>query len=385
LEADVIRSGGQSDLQTRRKPRARRSALISAAVVAAFTLAIGGPSSAASQRPQVHGVSPRFASAAGGTMVTITGKNLAGTTAVMFGSTPAASFTVNSAKSITAVSPPDNAGSAPVTVTTPEGTSRAKLFDIVPAVTGVSPDVGPTAGGTIVTVTGAGFVSGVTSFRFGRAQATGVTCTSTTTCEAVTPAHAVGPIAVTVAGVKRKQAIGTNFTYEQPPIVTGVNPNEGPVAGGTSVIITGENFSGATAVKFGAAQATSFTVESATSITAVSPMRSAGTVDVTVENGIFSTKSPADQFTYVRRPSVTAVSPNIGPEGGGTSVEIVGEDLAGATAVKFGSTNATSFKVNSAESISAVSPAGSGVVDVTVTTVGGTSRTGLEDQFSYVP
>jgi hypothetical protein len=53
--------------------------------------------------------------------------------------------------------------------------------------------------------------------------------------------------------------------------------------------------------------------------------------------------------------------------------------------VKFGSTDAASYTVNSANSITAKAPAGSGTVDVTVTTVGGTSAAGSADQFAFVP
>src|ERR1019366_5489098 len=66
------------------------------------------------------------------------------------------------------------------------------------------------------------------------------------------------------------------------PVVTGVSPTSGPTAGGTSVTVTGTNFTGATAVKFGTTSATTFTVNSATSITATAPAGAAGTVDVTV-------------------------------------------------------------------------------------------------------
>jgi hypothetical protein len=55
------------------------------------------------------------------------------------------------------------------------------------------------------------------------------------------------------------------------PFITGLNPNSGPATGGTSVIITGRHFTGATAVMFGANPATSFTVDSDTQITAISP------------------------------------------------------------------------------------------------------------------
>ena len=154
--------------------------------------------------------------------------------------------------------------------------------------------------------------------------------------------------------------------------------------GGTSVTITGTGFTGATAVKFGANNATGFTVNSATSITATSPA-GAGTVDVTVTTaGGTSAASAADQFTYVAAPTVTSISPTSGLPAGGASVTIAGTNFTGATAVKFGATNATGFTVNSATSITATSPAGTGTVDITVTIVGGTSPNSASDQFTFI-
>ena len=63
---------------------------------------------------------------------------------------------------------------------------------------------------------------------------------------------------------------------------------------------------------------------------------------------------------------------------------ITGTGFTGATAVDFGTTPATSFTVVSDTSITADSPAGTGTVDVTVTTPGGTSATSPADQFTYV-
>lgn len=81
--------------------------------------------------------------------------------------------------------------------------------------------------------------------------------------------------------------------------MTGVIPNAGPTGGGTSVTITGTGLINASAVKFGTTKATSFTVNSATSITAISPARSAGTVDVTVTTARgTSASSQADRFTF---------------------------------------------------------------------------------------
>jgi Bacterial Ig-like domain (group 3)/IPT/TIG domain/Dockerin type I domain len=175
-------------------------------------------------------------------------------------------------------------------------------------------------------------------------------------------------------------------TYTAPPTVAGLNPTSGPASGGTSVVVTGTGFTGATAVSFGGAAATSFMVNSDMQITATDPAGS-GVVDVTVTIPIGGTSatSSADKFTYVAAPTVTGLSPTSGPATGGTSVVITGTGFTGATAVSFGGTAATSFMVNSSTQITAIDPAGSGVVDVTVTIpVGGTSATSSNDQFTYI-
>lgn len=80
---------------------------------------------------------------------------------------------------------------------------------------------------------------------------------------------------------------------------------------------------------------------------------------------------------------VTGVSPNSGPASGGTSVTITGAHLDGATTVRFGSADATSFAIGSPTSITARSPAGAGIVDVTVATPGGASPAVAGDRFTY--
>ncbi|MES4892199.1 IPT/TIG domain-containing protein [Streptomyces sp. NPDC096012] len=65
-----------------------------------------------------------------------------------------------------------------------------------------------------------------------------------------------------------------------PPVVSSVSPAQGPVSGGTTVVITGTGLTGATAVRFGSANAASYTVNSADQITAVTPAGSTGPVPV---------------------------------------------------------------------------------------------------------
>ncbi len=75
--------------------------------------------------PLVTGLRTRSGPSSGGTSVEIVGRGFTGATAVTFGGTPAASFTVNSDGSITAVSPAKPSGVGPIRVTTPGGTSPA--------------------------------------------------------------------------------------------------------------------------------------------------------------------------------------------------------------------------------------------------------------------
>ena len=83
-------------------------------------------------------------------------------------------------------------------------------------------------------------------------------------------------------------------------------------------------------------------------------------------------------------PAITSINPTRGPSGGGTTVTINGCNFTGATSVTFGGVQAKSFSVNAGgTSISAVSPAGRGTVNVVVTGPGGHSGTSIATQFSY--
>jgi len=176
-----------------------------------------------------------------------------------------------------------------------------------------------------------------------------------------------------------------DFQSMPAPTVMGINPGGGVTAGGTSVVITGTGFTGATAVNFGSLKAL-FTINSDTRITATSPAQCAGAVDVTVSSaGGTSGMSNADLFTYTPPlPVVGSVNPNSGTFKGGAQVNIVGSGFTCATAVKFGNIAAPSFTVNSDTQITALSPAEpAGTIDVTVTTAGGTSATSAADKFTY--
>ncbi len=198
-----------------------------------------------------------------------------------------------------------------------------------PAITGISPASGTTAGGTTVTITGTG-LSGATSVSFG--------------------------------------SVAAKVLADSATRITGTGPAEA-----TSVS------SGSVAAKI--------TADSATRITVISPPGK-GTVHITVTTpagvvtavGTFTYVSPSSRSS---RPAISGVSPASGSTAGGTRVTISGTGLSGATGVSFGGA-AAKISADSATQITVTSPPGARTVDITVTTPGGTSAATTADRFTYV-
>lgn len=196
---------------------------------------------------------------------------------------------------------------------------------------------------------------------------------------------------VQVSGLQKAASVSAGgfhvLAFGEPvPVVTGVTPKLGSVAGGTSVEISGAGFTGATTVRFGAVEATGFAINAANSITATAPPGSAGTVDVTVTTPS-GTSAPraADRYSYQRVPTVTGLNPKSGPVAGGTSVLVKGTEFAGVSAVTFGGV-AASFTVKSPTEITAVAPPGAaGTAHVAVTNTAGQSLPTSKDLFRYTP
>ncbi len=258
--------------------------------------------------PAVMGLNPTQGPVGGGNQVVITGANFIGVTAVSFGLNPAVSFTVNSPTQITAVAPAHAAGAVNVQVVAAGGTSANTAADDYLYVSGLAiislqPAHGPVTGGNQVVINGDGFV-GVTEVRFGSVVVPAANYTVDSagkiTVKSVPAGTGTVRVQVTTSAGTTPDSTGAQYTYAAVPTITGLSPNQGPLAGGNEVVITGTNFIGVTAVTFGLNPAVSFTPNSPTQITAVAPAHAAGTVNVqVVAAGGTSADTAADDYRYI--------------------------------------------------------------------------------------
>ncbi len=149
--------------------------------------------------PTVTTVSPGSGPGAGGTKVTIRGADLAGASSVLFGSTPATSYSINGAgTTMTALAPAHIAGVVTLAVTTPGGTANATFVFLGPTISATSPTNGSTAGGTKVTITGTD-LNGTTSVEFGTAEAASFTVNAAgSKITAYSPPEGGGVVSLTV-------------------------------------------------------------------------------------------------------------------------------------------------------------------------------------------
>jgi len=333
--------------------------------------------------PTITSISPLSGSTAGGTVVTITGINFTGATAVTFDGVLGTGLTINSSTLITVTTPAGSVGVKDVVVTTPLGSVTATgmfYYAAYPAVAGLSPASGSTAGGTVVTITGTNF-TGATAVRFGGVLGTGLTINSSTTITVTTPTGTAGLRDVVVTTPVASATSINGFTYLAPPTITSLSPSSGSVAGGTLVVINGTNFASPAVVTFDGIVCPVNSLFS-TTITVTTPAHTAGTKDVVVTTPLGSATAIGG-FTYWAPPTITSLSPSSGSAAGGTVVTITGTNFTGATAVTIGGANAMGLTVNSPTSITVTTPAGTaGVKNVIVTTPGGLA--GITSAYTYV-
>ncbi|HLX61050.1 MAG TPA: C25 family cysteine peptidase [Planctomycetota bacterium] len=273
----------------------------------------------------LQSVSPISGDPAGGSPVSLVGTNFLPGASVTFNGVAATGVQVNSTSVIQCVSPAGTVGSTvDVKVTNANGTTATLtgaftyLANPAPGVSSVSPNTGPSSGGTPITITGVSFrtgasvqiggQNGMTSVNIPAANVTVVNATTITcTIPAAAPAGSAGFTMVQVTNSDNTTGgLPGAFEYTvAAPTITSLSPNNAPWNATTSITINGTGFApnigAAGSVKFGTLFATNVQWVSATQITAnvlPAPANISPTVDVTVTNPDGGTVTGTGMFSY---------------------------------------------------------------------------------------
>lgn len=299
--------------------------------------------------PVIDSLDPPNGPVTGATEVRIVGSHLANATGVSFGDIPAVFRYVDG--SLVATSPAHELGPVEVRVTTAQGRSGPSLFTYLslppPVIGAISPIDGPATGGTAVSITGE-HLDGASGVSFGGVPASYSYVGGTLV--ATTPAHDAGAVTLTVTVPDRGTSASSSQSFTFLPVISGLFPVQGDVAGGLAVKIGGAGLAGTTEVRFGSRVAT-FSVNGDKEVVATSPpAAAAGAVPVTlVSSGLASIvvgSTSTNIFTYTgegaggefERPCVDCGG-NGSPAGGPSLPEVSagGTDPTGGT----GGTGAT--------------------------------------------
>jgi hypothetical protein len=163
--------------------------------------------------------------------------------------------------------------------------------------------------------------------------------------------------------------------------VTGVSPNMGPLAGGTTVTITGTDFEDASAVRVGGVNCQTFTYVSPTEITCVTPPGAeTGLVNVSVTTPRGS-PSKTDAFLYFEPPVIEAVVPDSGSILGGDAVDIIGQNFLEQTKIDFDGDELVCVFVSGTKITCTTQAHAADTVDVTATT--GDASDTLVDGYTF--
>ncbi len=262
------------------------------------------------------------------------------------------------------------------------------------ALSRVTPEVGPIAGGTRVTLIGSGFMTGAT-VSFGGQPATGIQVVGGATISCVTPPGMIGPVEVVVTQGGESRRLQLGFWYFDPsrrgptPSIAAVTPALGPVSGGSTVLVTGNGFADGARVYFGTKVATTSTFVSASTVTAVTPMADmVGPVDVRVMNPDGQVVTLNQGYVYVDgmtlgpAPALTSVTPNTGGSADDTNVVIAAQNVTAGALVFVGGRPARNVMLRTGSVDATFGPAEPGAADVAITNPDGQSGR-LVNGFTY--
>ncbi|OJY93954.1 MAG: hypothetical protein BGP13_01565 [Sphingobacteriales bacterium 40-81] len=267
--------------------------------------------------PTIVSFSP--ATAAAGTLITITGTNFTDVTKVTFGG-ETAMFTVVSPTLITATAP--SSGPGTVSVTASGGNTSLHGFISIPTITSFTPLKGTQ--GTIMTITGTS-LTGTTAVAVGGEQVLSFVVVSSTRIKATIGAGASGSVNVSAPGGSSTMG---QFNWFLPPAISSFSPTNGPI--GTTVTISGSNFHitpSENIVYFGAVRATVMSGTSS-SLTVKVPAGATFEAISVVSNNLIGYSAKPFLVTFMNGGSITPssfappVGIYVGPNNGLSDIKI---------------------------------------------------------------
>jgi hypothetical protein len=314
--------------------------------------------------PSISSVSPGRGPTAGGTSLAIAGAGFAaGETAATVGGLPLGAPVSVTPGAVTGLAPALASGLYDVVIRAPGGEARAAgAYRAVrpPTITAVTPGGGPPAGGTLVTIAGAGFLAGETAASIGGASLVGLEVLSEAALRgrAPTSTAGAGTREVRVETPFGAAARPAGFSYQDAPIVVSLEPPEGPLGAARAVTIRGAGLAGAFRATLGGATLGALASPDADTLTGTtSSLLGAGAHDLLVEtpNGVATLDGA---YAVLDAPGVAAVTPSEGPLAGGTPVVVSGSGfLARAVTCTVGGAPLADLVVESDARISGRTPA----------------------------
>ena len=347
------------------------------------------------QALSINQVTPREVPETGGTPVLITGTGFEEESTVTIGGEEAETIYIDDEHLIAIA--PVGAGNADLVVQNSDGTSTT-LTDVVtfvipvldpPILTAVSPQTGPIAGQTQVTLSGAGFVDGATIL-FGMRPAGQTVVVSENEVTVRSPIGQIGSADITVINPDGQVSVAENaFAYfelgvaDPTPILSASTPSSGWIGGGDEILLTGASFGTNPSVRIGEQLAEVISVRNGNLIRVRTPAGESGEVDITVTTDRGLSVTLRDGFVYFDYPpALFLANPNYGPLLGGGPFILQGAYFAEGAEVRLDGILAVS-QVLSGEQISVTPPPHAvGPVDIEVTNPSGLSAT-LREGYRY--
>lgn len=342
--------------------------------------------------PILTSITPNNGLTTGNAGVMLKGENFVRGSVVLFNNVEITTTFVSS-KQLNAVTPewahPETVN---VTVKNPDGQQTSETLTYTynepqPApvsVTLVNPDNGLTTGGNIVYVTGTGFQRGIKVF-FGDLEAEVKTFTSSTRISVAAPPVA-SPQQVDVRVLNPDKGTSTlpaayTYTLTRPTITT-LSPSSGPKTGGTALYINGTNFEPTMRVSINGMDIPIDTFVNNTRVKVTTPPSSI-TGDVPITVTLLNGESASSTFKYEEpvlgpAPVLRLLNVTSGPSTGGGTIYLTGSNFERGSRVFFDGVESTKVSFSSTIRISAVVPAGTGVVQVKVMNSDGQESNTLE-------